>query len=125
MECAMTHTDQRGRRAEQRAAALLHQRGWLLLDRNWRCRWGELDLVLLKGSRLLVVEVKGRSARDRDRGALDAFDASKRRRLARAIRCWRADHPESEHQLLEVVLALVPLNRRMAPVRWLAVDHLG
>ncbi len=89
------------------------------------CRWGELDLVLVKDSRLLVVEVKGRSARDLDRGGLDAFDVSKRPRLALAISCWRADHPESEHELLQVVLALVPLNRRMAPVRWLAVDHLG
>ena len=89
------------------------------------CRWGELDLVLLKGSRLLVVEVKGRSARDRDRGGLDAFGACKRRKLAHAISCWRADHPEHAHRMLQVVLALVPLDQPMVPVRWLAVDHLG
>ena len=121
----MTNTYQRGQQAERHAAALLHQRGWMVLDRNWRCRWGELDLVLLKGSRLLVVEVKGRSARDRERGGLDAFGASKRRRLARAISCWRADHPEHGDQMLQVVLALVSLDRPTVPVRWLAVDHLG
>ena len=125
MECAMTHTDQWGCQAEQRAATLLHQRGWMVLDRNWRCRWGELDLVLLKGSRLLVVEVKGRSAGHRDRGGLDAFGMCKRRKLARTISCWRADHPEHAHRMLQVVLALVPFNQPMVPVRWLAVDHLG
>ena len=46
--------------AEQRALRLLRSRGWRLLDRNWRCRWGELDLVVRKPGRLLVVEVKGR-----------------------------------------------------------------
>ena len=54
----MTHTRERGRQAEERVATLLMQFEWSLLDRNWRCRWGELDLVLVKGSRLLVVEVK-------------------------------------------------------------------
>ena len=121
----MTHTHAAGRDAEDRAAALLRQSGWIVLARNWRCRWGELDLMLLKDSRLLVVEVKGRSARDRDRGGLDAFGACKRRKLARAISCWRADHPEHAHRMLQVVLALVPLDQPMVPVRWLAVDHLG
>ena len=48
-----------GRRAEAKALELLRLMGWRLLDRNWRCRWGELDLVLEKDRRLLVVEVKG------------------------------------------------------------------
>ncbi|MCS5700059.1 YraN family protein [Cyanobium sp. FGCU-52] len=34
--------------AEQRALRLLQQRGWRLLSRQWRCRWGELDLVASK-----------------------------------------------------------------------------
>jgi hypothetical protein len=38
---------------------------------------------------------------------LDAFHSRKRRRLARAINCWRSDHPDADHQLLQVVLALV------------------
>ena len=115
----------RGRWAEQQALDHLEGQGWQLLDCNWRCRRGELDLVLIKGTRLLVVEVKGRSSRHRDRGGLDAFGACKRRKLARAISCWRADHPEHAHQMLQVVLALVPLDRPMVPIRWLPVDHLG
>ncbi|EDY37177.1 conserved hypothetical protein [Cyanobium sp. PCC 7001] len=34
----------RGNWAEQRALRLLRSHGWRLLDRQWRCRWGELDV---------------------------------------------------------------------------------
>ena len=82
-----------GRWAEQQALDQLEGQGWRLLDRNWRCRWGELDLVLMRHNALLVVEVKGRRSGSRDRRGLDAFHAAKRRRMARAISCWRAAHP--------------------------------
>ena len=114
-----------GRRAEATALELLRSTGWRLLDRNWHCRWGELDLVLEKDRRLLVVEVKGRSSRLRADSGAAAFDQRKRHCLARAISCWRAVHPEAERQQLQVVLALVPLSGRSRGVRWLPVHQLG
>ena len=114
-----------GRRAEATALELLRSTGWRLLDRNWHCRWGELDLVLEKDRRLLVVEVKGRSSRLRADSGAAAFDQRKRRCLARAISCWRAVHPEAERQQLQVVLALVPLSGRSRGVRWIPVHQLG
>ena len=56
--------------AEQQALQQLEAQGWRLLDRNWHCRWGELDLVLERQQLLLVVEVKGRHMGHRDRLAL-------------------------------------------------------
>ena len=53
-------TQERGAAAETRVLQLLTGRGWQLLDRNWRCRWGELDLLLVRNGLLLLVEVKGR-----------------------------------------------------------------
>ena len=49
-----------GAQAETRVSSLLQRQGRQLLDRNWSCRWGELDRVLHKNEQLLVVEVKGR-----------------------------------------------------------------
>ena len=42
--------------AEQQALQQLEAQGWRLLDRNWHCRWGELDLVLERQQQLLVAE---------------------------------------------------------------------
>ena len=49
-----------GAAAETRVLNLLIRKGWHLLDRNWSCRWGEFDLLVIKDRQLLLVEVKGR-----------------------------------------------------------------
>ncbi|MCS5705401.1 YraN family protein [Synechococcus sp. FGCU-3] len=109
-----------GRWAEQRALRLLKQRGWQLLDRNWRCRWGELDLVLHKPGRLLVVEVKGRRS-GVDGWGVAALGAGKRARLSRAFACWQAAHGHRAEDPAELVYALVPLPPARGPVRWIRV----
>lgn len=55
----MTEARQRiGRKAEEFAARQLERRGWRLLERNARTRYGELDIVALDGRTLVFVEVK-------------------------------------------------------------------
>ncbi len=113
--------------AERRALALLRGRGWRLLSRNWRCPWGELDLVVAKPGRLLVVEVKGRRPGSRDGGGRGALRLAKRRRLERAWACWLASHPEQAGLPVELVAALVPLPAPgraslPAPVRWIRLE---
>lgn len=105
--------------AEQRALRLLLERGWTLLSRNWRCRWGELDLVMAKPGRLLLVEVKGRRSGGRDGHGVGALGAAKRRRLALAWACWQAAHPERADWPVEQVAALVPLPPSRTGVRWI------
>ncbi|MCP9774630.1 YraN family protein [Cyanobium sp. HWJ4-Hawea] len=109
--------------AEQRALGLLRQNGWQMLDRNWHCRWGEIDLLLHKAGRLLLVEVKGRSSSGRDGWGLAAINVLKRKRLERAFSCWLAEHPHWQHSTLELVVALVPLPPVRRPVRWIRWGH--
>ncbi len=109
----------KGAWAEQRVLRLLRLRGWDLLERNWRCRWGELDLIVHKPGRLLLVEVKGRRSGGLDGGGAAALRWSKRQRLARAWDCWLAAHPRWERTPVEQVAALVPLPPSRAPVRWI------
>lgn len=62
----MTTRDHRqglGRRGEDLAASLLTAKGYDILDRNWRCETGELDLVARDGSCLAFVEVRTRRGR--------------------------------------------------------------
>jgi putative endonuclease len=51
-----------GRFGEQLAADHLERAGLTILDRNWRCREGELDIVARDGDELVFVEVKTRSS---------------------------------------------------------------
>ena len=123
---ALSHPQLRGDWAEQRALRLLRAKGWRLLSHNWRCRWGELDLVLAKPGRLLLVEVKGRSPGSRDGGGRAALRADKCRRLACAWDCWLAAHPAQACWPVEMVAALVPLPTARAtpagPVRWIRLE---
>ena len=109
-----------GRGAEALALALLQQRGWMLLARNWRCRWGELDLLLHKPpDRLLLVEVKGRRWGGRDGGGCAGLRRRKRARLEAAFGLWLAAHPVYGRCRVELVAALVPLPPARAAVRWI------
>ncbi|WP_396656901.1 YraN family protein [Microbacterium sp.] len=89
----MAQKDVLGRAGEDRAAAHLAGRGWRLLDRNWRCRQGELDIVALDGPDLVVVEVKTRRTIGFGH-PLEAVDERKRARLWRLAMAWAAAHPE-------------------------------
>ncbi|MBX4147490.1 YraN family protein [Paenibacillus sp. FSL W7-1279] len=52
---------QKGAAAEELAAAALIEKGYRVLERNWRCRFGELDIVAETGETLVVIEVRSRS----------------------------------------------------------------
>lgn len=78
-----------GRRGEDMAVKYLQQTGLVVLDRNWRCREGELDLVLTDGTRLVVCEVKTRAGTGFGLPA-DAVDATKAKRIRRLTNIWLA-----------------------------------
>ncbi|MEJ2889995.1 YraN family protein [Actinomycetospora aeridis] len=79
-----------GQRGEDVAAAHLAARGLTVLDRNWRCREGELDLVADDGGRLVVVEVKTRSGTGFGFPA-EAVTAIKAARIRRLAQRWLAE----------------------------------
>lgn len=89
----MATKDDLGRAGEERAAQYLTTCGYTLLDRNWRCPQGELDIVAVHGRSLVVVEVKTRRT-VRYGHPFEAIDARKKRRLWHVAQAWRAAHPE-------------------------------
>jgi putative endonuclease len=99
-----------GRYGEQVAAAHLQQAGLVVLDRNWRCRWGELDLVVRDGDCLVGVEVKTR--RSAVAGTpLEAITPAKVARLRRLLGLWLAEHPVRPRDLrLDAVAVLRPAS---------------
>ena len=71
-----------GQRGEAVAAAYLRRQGMRVVARNWRCRHGELDLVVLDGAELVAVEVKTRTGLGFGHPA-EAVTWAKRSRLRR------------------------------------------
>ena len=72
-----------GREAERLAECFLVQRGLALIDRNYRCRRGEIDLVMRDAGTLIFVEVRRRT-HGAFGGAAESVDVRKRTRLVAA-----------------------------------------
>jgi putative endonuclease len=90
----MAAKDERGRAGEQRAAAHLRASGYDIIDANWRCAQGEIDLVAVRGGILAVVEVKTRRSVDFGH-PFEAIDRRKAARLWRLAMAWIAAHPDA------------------------------
>lgn len=107
-----------GRYGEEFAARHLSSSGMTVLDRNWRCELGELDIVARCGDVLVVVEVKTRST-ELFGSPIEAVSARKAVRLRRLAARWLAEHPVSPAEVrIDVIGVLVP--HRGAP----QVDHV-
>jgi putative endonuclease len=72
-----------GQFGEQKAAEFLEQKGYKILDRNWRYKRAEIDIVAMDGATLVFGEVKTRSS-DLFERPESAVDEKKRRLLTRA-----------------------------------------
>ena len=73
-----------GQTAESRAEAFLKTRGLTLVARNWRCRFGEIDLVMQDGATRVFVEVRLRSRTDFGDAAASVTPAKQKKLLAAA-----------------------------------------
>lgn len=81
-----------GARYEDIALAHLERAGLALVARNYRCRYGEIDLVMRDRDVIVFVEVRYRRSGGFG-GGIDSVDAAKRAKLVRAARAFLADHP--------------------------------
>lgn len=90
----MAAKDDFGRAGENRAADYLRARGYAILDRNWRCAQGEIDIVATRDDVLSIVEVKTRRSEAYGH-PFEAIDERKRRRLWQLAFAWAQEHPET------------------------------
>lgn len=86
--------NQAGVRAEDLCADLLRASGLRLLERNWRCRHGEIDLIAEERGVLVFAEVRMRSSAGFG-GAAESVTEAKRARLLAAARLYLTRKPEA------------------------------
>ena len=87
----MRAKDVLGQSGERVAADYLEDRGIRVIDSNWRCANGEIDLVALDGDELVIVEVKTRRSR-RYGDPLEALTRAKLVRLRTLAVLWAREH---------------------------------
>jgi putative endonuclease len=110
--------DALGRFGEDAAVRHLLQGGMEVLDRNWRCRAGEIDIIARDGSCLVFCEVKTRSG-DWYGTPAQAVVPVKAARIRRVAAQWLHDH---EHEPVALRFDVVEVYRRHnSPLR---VEHL-
>jgi putative endonuclease len=109
-----------GRLGEDLAARHLERAGYALLDRNWRCPLGELDLVASQGSDLVVAEVKTRAGTGWGH-PFEAITHTKLARLRRLAGAWCEAHPLDCEGLLVRIDAIAVIAPRGAAA---TVEHL-
>ncbi len=110
----MSTTDLGGR-GERIAAAFLTDAGLTVLDRNWRCREGELDLVARDADALVFCEVKTRSGTGYGTPA-EAVTPAKQRRLRVLAQRWLAAHDQHARDVRFDVVGVLVLAGRPAQV---------
>jgi putative endonuclease len=84
----------RGRNAEAYAARYLESHGLTIVERNYRSRYGEIDLIARDGATLVFVEVRQRRS-SAFGGAAASITAAKQARLILAARHWLLRHGET------------------------------
>ncbi|CAM3232893.1 YraN family protein [Stackebrandtia soli] len=115
----MTRSDHQriGALGERLAADHLRRDVMRVLDRNWRCRAGELDIVAADASCVVFCEVKTRRS-VRFGGPLSAVTTDKANRLKRLAKLWQRERrPRSGARRFDVVCVWLSRDERFAAIR--------
>jgi putative endonuclease len=95
-----------GQRGEQLAAEHLIRRGFQILERNYRTRWGELDIVAFDGHTLAFCEVKTRRMPAGGVSPLEAVRPHKQSRVRKMAGSWlieRTERPRADHLRFDAI----------------------
>lgn len=116
------HRPHLGRLGEQLAAEHLIRRGFQIVERNYRTRWGELDIVAFNGRTLAFCEVKTRRMSAPGRNPLESVHERKRSKVRKMAGSWlieRTDRPHADELRFDAIGVTVDLSGRLV-----SLDHL-
>lgn len=109
-----------GKLGEEEAARFLQERGFLIRERNWRCRSGELDIIAEEDDCLVIAEVRTRKPSVRFGTPQESVDARKQLQVRRTAEVYLHQTRQSERKI-RFDLVSVRLN---ADGSTASVEHL-
>ncbi|MCB9435769.1 MAG: YraN family protein [Anaerolineales bacterium] len=108
-----------GQWGESLVAAYLENNGLRLVDCNWRCPYGELDVVGYDGDTLVVVEVRTRRGKAALERALASVDHKKQAKLASLVQYYCAAHQIKDTVPVRIdVVGVAALPDGLAHIEW-------
>jgi putative endonuclease len=111
-----------GRAGENLAAEHLVRRGYEIVERNYRTRWGELDIVAFDGHALVFCEVKARRVRGDGPGPLEGIREGKRSQVRKMAGSWlieRTDRPRADVLRFDAIGVTFDMSGRLR-----SLDHI-
>jgi putative endonuclease len=111
-----THKQTTGKLGEALAVEYLQKNGYRIITTNWRCRWGEIDIIAHDGQEVVFIEVKTRHSANTE-SAFENMTPAKMRKFIRSaytyadmnqILAWRID------------AIAIALNRSSSPI----IEHV-
>jgi putative endonuclease len=102
----LTQKRQYGNAAEDLAADYLKQNGYKIIERNYACKTGEIDIIAQKGGCLVFAEVKARSTQAFG-GPVGAVTAAKQKRVANTAMCYiKEKKPKFDSLMFDIIAVL-------------------
>jgi putative endonuclease len=113
----------RGAAGEQAAAGMLTALGFEIVERNFRTKYGELDIVAVDGETLVFCEVRARVGRDAIAYALESIGPGKRLQLRKMAREWfrlsTAERPPTRASRFDAIAVAMTRDGRT-----LTIEHI-
>lgn len=98
-----------GNAAEELACAFLQKKGLKLIERNFRCTYGEIDLIMQDGKTLVFIEVRLRSSAHFG-GAAMSINHSKQQKLKRTAALYLQTYGDSPCRFDAILMSKVDIN---------------
>ncbi|MCZ6830403.1 MAG: YraN family protein [Gammaproteobacteria bacterium] len=116
----------KGQYYEEHAVDYLLKAGLKLLERNFRCKAGEIDIICSQGQQLVFVEVRYRSNRNFGSAAA-SVDRNKQRKIIRAAQFYLQSRPRFHDRPCRFdVLAITPIQSTAeVELQWLKSAFIG
>lgn len=101
-----------GQQAEEIAYAHLRKQGLKLIQRNYRCKEGEIDLIMQECQTLVFVEVRYRSD-EQYGGSIESINWQKQQRIIKTAQRYLQTHPQAQYQVCRFDVVLLASNNKI------------